>query len=104
MYLFFANQKLALFGEAIAAINRTVISGLERNFCFASAGSADGREHFLLAGSAIFSGVAAGLASLGFVCEAFFVVEVLFACSKNEFRAAVFANKGFVLKHGFSSL
>lgn len=98
-FLSIFKQKLSLLGKTIAAVNRTVCLRLEGNFGFAAAGRAGSSEHFSRAGAAVFTGIAAGLASLRFVLEAFLSVEVLFARGEDKFCAAVFANEGLVLIH-----
>ena len=65
---------------ARAAIYRSVLAGLERNFCFTAAFSACRCEEFSCGTSCILSGIAAALASLGLVLEASFSVEFLFTC------------------------
>ena len=53
------------FGEALAAIYRTVFTGLEGNLCLCSAGCTGGCKHLSLFSGSVFTGVAAGLAALG---------------------------------------
>ena len=89
------------FGEALAAVNRTVLSGLEGNLSFGSAGSAGSGEHFLLRSGFVFTGIAALFASLGLVYEASFSVEFLLAGCENKFGSAFLANQGFVCVHRF---
>jgi hypothetical protein len=100
----FKGRSLSLPGEAIAAVNRTVFSGLEGNLRLAAATGADGREHFSLVCAAIFSGLTAGLASLGLIRKALFRVEFLFAGGEDKLAAAIFANENFVLGHGIEYL
>ena len=82
-----------MFGEAIAAVNRTLVSRLEGNFGFFSAVCAnDGKHLAMLASIAVAAAlIAAVTAAGGLVLEAFLGVEFLFACAENEFLAAVLA-------------
>jgi hypothetical protein len=100
----FKGRSLSLPGEAIAAVNRTVFSGLEGNLRLAAATGADGREHFSLVCAAIFSGLTAGLASLGLIRKALFRVEFLFAGGEDKLAAALFACQCLVLGHGIEYL
>jgi len=68
-----------------AAINRPVLTGTERNFCIASAGSAGCGEHLSVGAGVAFAGVAAILTSLGLVYKAPFRVEFLLASRENKF-------------------
>ena len=88
-----SNYKLLLFhfSVAIAAINGSVIAGLEGNFCFFAATSASSCEKFSLGLGRVFLSVAASFASLRFVLETFFCVEFLFACSEYELVTAFLA-------------
>ena len=81
--------------KAVAAVDRTVLSGLERNLAGLSALSADSVEH--LAGAAGFAsgrlaGGTAGLASLGLVGEALLRVELLLTGGEHELGATFFAD------------
>jgi len=98
--IIFKLKKLPLFGEALAAINRSVFSGLERNLCLLAACCASSREHFSAAvrrvrrSAAAIIGLAcitAILASGGFIGEALFSIEILFTCSEDEFLSAISA-------------
>lgn len=93
------SSYLSLVCKALAAVYRTVIPGLERNLAGFSAGSADSVEHFTRGSASIFAGVAAGLAALGLIGEAFFFKEILLTCRENKFLATVFAYQCFVLMH-----
>jgi hypothetical protein len=93
------RRSLPLSGKAVAAVNRTVISRLKRYARLAAAGRARGGEHLSGGGAAVFPGLTAGFAALGFVGEAFFCVEVLFACAEDKLCAAVFTCENFVLGH-----
>jgi len=102
---FLIQIKLGFFlhaGEAFAAEDRTVLTGLERHFRFFAAVGADGGVHFAIRSGGALAGVAAVLAALGLVHEAFFSVEFLLAGGENEFGAALLADQGFVLEHGFN--
>lgn len=89
------------FRKALAAVYRSVLSGFERNLCLFAASSANSGEHFSFRSRIVFACVTASFASLRLVYEAFFSVELLLAGSEYEFRATLFANKGFVLVHFF---
>jgi hypothetical protein len=91
--------RVSLFCEAVAAVYRSVVRGLEGNLSFAAAFSANCGEHFSGSLGSLFSCVSASLAALGFVLEAAFSVEFLFACGKNEFVAAIFAGESLVFVH-----
>lgn len=100
------TEKLLLFflhfGEALAAIYRTVFTGLEGNLCLCSAGCTGGCKHLSLFSGSVFTGVAAGLAALRLVDEAFSLVEFLLTGGKHKFGTAFLADKGFVFKHFFN--
>lgn len=80
------------FCIALAAINRTILSGFERNFCFAAAGSAGGGVHFFLGFDFVFACIAALFATLGLVNEAALCIEFLFAGGESELFSAFFAH------------
>jgi len=94
---------LLLPRKAIAAIHGPpVLAGAERKAGDAAAGRAGGFEHFALAAAAAaaaLAGFAAILAAAGFVLEAFFSVELLFAGGKDEFVAAFLADERLVFAH-----
>ena len=96
---------LTVFREALAAIDRTVALGNERNGSrFATLG-ADGLV--LLAGgggTGVLAGVAALLAAGGLVLEAFFSVEFLLTGGEHELGATVATRERFVLIHGLDFL
>jgi len=78
--------------EALATVNRTPLSGLERYSRFLAALGTDCRGLHALETVAACRLVAlrfAGLAPLGFVSEALVGVKELFASGKYEFRPAV---------------
>jgi len=97
------NILLLHIGEALAAIHRSVIGGLEGNLCFFSAVCAYCDEHFALGFVGALLVVAARLAPLGLVLEASLRVKFLLSGSENELRVAVLADKFFVLIHCFFS-
>jgi hypothetical protein len=89
-------------GEALAAIDRSVALGNERNAGGLAALCANGLEH--LAGLALrptagLAGVAAGLAAGGLILEALLRIEGLFPGGKHEFIPAIPANQRLVLVH-----
>jgi hypothetical protein len=83
---------IAHFGKALAAVDRTVRLGLERNLRLAAAGSANSGE--ILAGTAgsVLASIPAGLAALGLILEAALCVELLFTGGEHELLAALFAH------------
>ena len=108
MFLFqetpFSFAELSSLGEAVAAVNRTVFSGLEGNLAGCTALSANSLEHLagsssLIAASCSLASVTAALAALGLVGEAFFCVKCLFIGGENEFYTAVLTSKSFVVVH-----
>ncbi len=89
------NDKLALFlqlCEAFAAVYGTVGLGLKRYTSFLAACYAGSGEEFTGSAGSILASIAAGLAALGFVLEALFCVELLFAGGEYEIVAAFLAN------------
>jgi len=99
-----SNQLLA---EAVAAVNRTVGTGLEGNLAGFAAACAGCVIHLTVAaaatGRALLAGGAAVLAALGFIGEALFCVEFLLAGGEGEAGSAIFADDGFVAEHGNTS-
>lgn len=93
----YLSQKLKLLlvllhsGKALRAVYRSVVAGLERNFCFLTAVSANSCEHFLGFTACILSLVTACLASLGLILETLFCIEFLLTCCEYEFLAAFLA-------------
>ncbi|ODU55328.1 MAG: hypothetical protein ABT01_06475 [Clostridium sp. SCN 57-10] len=88
--------------EAIAAINGAVITGFERNFAVFAAGSTYRIVHLAVAAVAtrvLLAGVAAGLAALGFIVEAFFREKFLIFGSEGELLTAILADDCFVVVH-----
>ena len=82
--------------KAFAAINGSVISGLEGNFSLSAAACTCCCEHLSLAFYCVLSCVTASLTSLRLVYKAFLSVKLLLACCEYELFAAIFANKGLV--------
>jgi hypothetical protein len=94
----------SLFAKAFAAIDRAVVAGLERNLAGFSALGADGFKHFSLSSTRVgFTGVTAGLATLRFIGESFFGIELLFVGRKDEFCSAFLACECFVAVHVYTS-
>ena len=78
--------------KAIAAVNRTVISGLERHSCLSAAGSTGSGEELAGSAGSVLASVTASLAALGLILEAALCVEFLLSCGENEFSSAFLAN------------
>jgi hypothetical protein len=87
------------FCVAVAAINRSVVAGLEGNLCFFATTSASSGEKFSCGLACVLLSGTAGFASLGFVLETFFCVKFLFTCGEYEFVAAILAYQCLVLIH-----
>ena len=97
--------KLALLlhlSEALAAVDRTIALGFERNLSLAAAGSAGSSE--VLAGTAgsILASVTASLAALGLILEAALSVEFLLTSGENELVTALFAHQSLIFVHVFA--
>ena len=84
-----------LFTEAIAAVDRTVCTGLERNFAGTAAGSAYSVKHLALAALAVVGSTFA----LRLIGEALFSKKLLLVGGEGEFLSAIFADDRFVLEH-----
>ena len=78
--------------KAIAAVNRAIISGLERHTGLAAAGSAGGGEKLAGTAGGVLARVTAGLAALGLILETLLSVELLLTGGEYELVAALFAN------------
>ena len=104
--LFRTNQLQSVLlhlSEALAAVDRTVCTGLERNFAGTAAGSAYSVKHLALAALAVvgstFAGITAGFAALRLIGEALFSKKLLLVGGEGEFLSAIFADDRFVLEH-----
>jgi hypothetical protein len=93
----------AVFGVAVAAVNRTIATGTERNLRRDATLSTDSFVHFTLGTigttGALFTSSTTGRATTGFVLKTFFCIELLFRRGENEFSAALAASQGFVFVH-----
>ena len=80
------------FGEAFAAVYRSVFGGFEGNFAIGAACCTNCiiENSGTLSGS--FSGISALFALFGLVLEAFFGIELLLTGRENEFLATLVAN------------
>ena len=78
-------------GEALAAIHRAVLAGLEGNAGFLAARSTGSREHLTGAAGGILAGVAAGFAALRLIFEATAGIELLLTSGEHELLTAFFA-------------
>ena len=78
--------------EALAAVNRAILTGFERHFCFFAAVGADRGVHLSLRSRSVLASVTASLAALGLVLEAALCVEFLLTSGESELVAALFAN------------
>ena len=94
LYLFAAH-----IGEALAAIDRTILAGLERNSGFLAAVRTDSGIHFTVSLGGVLTRVTARLAALGLVYKALGCVELLFTGGKYKFIAAFLADESLVLVH-----
>ena len=96
-----ARTELLLISEAIAAVDRAVLTGLEGNLAGLSAFSADCVEHFarLTAASCALTCSTACLATLRLVGEALFSVKFLLSGSEGEFLSAILADESLVSVH-----
>ena len=86
---------LSHFCVALAAVNRAVLTRLERNLCLAAAGSANSSKHLAFLSCSVLARITASFASLRLVHEAFFCVELLLTSSKYKFRATFFVSNAF---------
>ena len=95
-------------GETIAAVNRSAVTGLERDLGLFTASGTHSREHLTdTAGVAragttagLFACLATGWAPLWFVGEAFGGEELLLRGAESKISSAVRTLDGFVLGHG----
>ena len=86
-------------GEALAAVNGTIFTGLEGHLAGFAAGGASGVEHLAGGTGGLLASVTAVLAALGLILEAAGSVEFLFTGGEYELIAALFAYQGLVLIH-----
>lgn len=86
-------------GEAVAAVNRSVAGRLEGYSCFLAASCASGGEVLSLRSLSVLSCIAASLAALRLVLEAFGCIEFLFFGREDEFIFAIFTNECLVFVH-----
>ena len=102
--------KLPVTSEAIAAHDRTVGTGLERNLTGPATLCTNRIVHLAgciitvaaVAGTAIgvtLTSDAAGFAALRFIREAFLGEKLLFVGCEGEFLSAIFADDGLVVVH-----
>ena len=85
--------------EAGAAVDGTVIAGLERDLGGCAAICADCVKHLTLTVAGGLAVVSAFLAANGLILEALLRVELLLACGENEFLAAILAYQCLVFEH-----
>ena len=82
-----------LSSEAVAAVDGAIVAGLKGDLAGLAALGADSVEHGAGGGAGLtLAGIAAALAALGFVGEAFFSIELLLTGGEHELLAALFAN------------
>jgi hypothetical protein len=102
MHFFYLNLPLSLARlEALAAVDRPVVLGNERDLGGLAARRANGIEALPVAGALRFARVPAGLATDGLILEALLGVEFLLARGEYEFSAAILAYQCLVLEHVF---
>ena len=89
---------VAVSFEAVAAINRTVTTGLERNLSGNATAIANYVVHLTLV-LRMTAVCAASLAAAWFVLKTFFCKELLFRSRESEFCATIAAAKCFVFVH-----
>ena len=88
-----------MLAEALAAVDRTVILRLERDFCLFAAIGTDDLEHLAFATLAATTALVAAIAAaLRLVFKALLCVEFLFTCGENKFLAAILTCESLVLK------
>lgn len=88
-------------GKALAAVNRSVAGGLERNLGLAAASRAGRHKHFSCSFARVLAIVTAGFASLRLILESLLSIELLLAGSENKLLTAIFALQCDVLVHAF---
>ena len=77
--------------KALAAINRTVLTGTEGNLRLFAAVGANGGEHLTVGSLVLLAGVAAGLAALGLIGKTALGIELLLTGGEHELIATFFA-------------
>lgn len=100
------QQVLVVFHccKTFAAVNGSIVGGLEGNFCFFATVCTCSCEEFFRFFSrfaCVLSDLTASFTSLGLVLEAFFCIEFLFACCKYKLLSAILANQFLVFVHAF---
>ena len=96
---FFDCEYLSIL-KAFAAVNRAVITRLERNLASLSALRAYCIIHLAcLNAVCCFASIAARFATLRLICEALFSIKFLLTGSKGEFLSAIFADQSLVVVH-----
>ncbi len=100
-YRFILRKLLRFFDfcKAIRTINRTIFTGLERNFCFSAAVGANCGKHFPLWTGIVFTCITAGFAALRLIYEASFSIEFLFSGCENKLRPTFFTCQCLVSVH-----
>ena len=91
-YLTSKRRRSSVFSKALAAVDRSVILGNERNLCFVAASCAYSCEHLSVLLKRLLLCNSAFSASLRFVLEALFSIELLLACCENELVSAILAD------------
>jgi hypothetical protein len=84
---------------ALAAKNRAVFAGTERNIGVCATAVAGCGKHLAVGAGSILALIAAALASLGLVHEASFSIEFLFTSGEDEFRSTFFTGQSLVCVH-----
>ena len=87
--------------KAFAAVHRFAFGRIEGHFAGLAALGADGIEHLAIASGRSLAGVTAFFASLGFVLETLFRIELLLTGGEHEILAALLALQCLVLIHVF---
>lgn len=87
--------------KAFSAVVILALDGCEGNRILFAAICTDDSRTLSLRSACVFTSLSASLATLGLIYKAFFCVEFLLSCGKNEFFAAIFANECLVFVHWF---
>lgn len=85
--------------KAFSAIVVLALHGCKGNGVLFTAICADNCRSLSLRSACVLASLSAGLAALGLIHKAFFSVEFLLSCGKNEFFAAILANECLVFVH-----